>query len=123
MGDPTRRIDQYVAKTTALRSSTDLTVQLGNMTANAAHVFNSIVQMEGQVRQCLNEAGVSVIQYPFYLCFGRQIWAKIRRGMGGESLRAEAAVLIAYWVAQGLQQSILQAIRSDVFNVAAPVAP
>jgi hypothetical protein len=32
-------------------------------------------------------------------------------------------VLIAKWVARGLTQSVLQAIRTDVFNVAAPIAP
>ena len=31
--------------------------------------------------------------------------------------------VIAKWVARGLTQSVLQAIRTDVFNVAAPVAP
>jgi hypothetical protein len=35
----------------------------------------------------------------------------------------EAATLIAKWVARGLTQAVLQAIRTDVFNVAAPTAP
>jgi hypothetical protein len=35
----------------------------------------------------------------------------------------EAATLMAKWVARGLTQSLLQAIRTDVFNIAAPIAP
>jgi len=43
--------------------------------------------------------------------------------MSGESAAQAAAVLIAKWVARGLTQSVLQAIRTQVFNVGAPIAP
>jgi hypothetical protein len=43
--------------------------------------------------------------------------------MIGESLSKEAAVLVAKWKARGLTEAVLQAIRTDVFNVAAPVGP
>jgi hypothetical protein len=46
-----------------------------------------------------------------------------RPGARREALAQEAAVLIAKWVARGLTQSVLQAIRTDVFNVASPLAP
>lgn len=123
MGDPARRIQQYEAKVTAQRSSTDLTSQLGDMTPNAAVVFNQIAQMEAQVRQVLNAMGVPTITYPAYFNFGRQVWARIRRGISGESLAQETAVLMAYWVAQGLTQPVLRGIRSEVFNVPSPIAP
>ena len=48
---------------------------------------------------------------------------RIRSPDVGALLAMEAAVLIAKWVARGLTQAVLQAIRTDVFNVAAPVAP
>jgi hypothetical protein len=32
-------------------------------------------------------------------------------------------VLIAKWVARGLTQAVLQAIRTDCFGVAAPIGP
>ena len=46
-----------------------------------------------------------------------------RLGVRREALAQEAAVLIAKWVARGLTQAVLQAIRTDVFNIAAPIAP
>ena len=67
--------------------------------------------------------GVSTIQYPFYLCFGREMWSLSRKEISGESMAKEVAVLITKWTARGLTQAVLQAIRTDVFNVAAPVAP
>ena len=123
MGDPARRIENWSAKVTPERTAEQVTPQLTSIKQNAAHVMNDIVQMETQVRQVLNGAGVPTIQYPFYLCFGRELWSRIRNGMDGESLAMETAILIAKWVARGLTQSVLQSVRTDVFNVSAPIAP
>ena len=123
MGDPARRIENWSAKVTPERTAEQVTPQLTSIKQNAAHVMNDIVQMETQVRQVLNGAGVPTIQYPFYLCFGRELWSRIRNGMDGESLAMETAILIAKWVARGLAQSVLQSVRTDVFNVSAPIAP
>jgi hypothetical protein len=86
-------------------------------------VLPLIAAMELQVKQVCDSFGVPTITYPFYLCFGREMWSLLRKEMSGESMALEAATLIAKWVARGLTQSVLQAIRSDVFNVPAPVAP
>jgi hypothetical protein len=80
--------------------------------------------MELQVKQTCDASGVSVIQYPFYLCFGREMWHMTHQNeMSGESAAQEAAVLITKWTARGLTSSVLQAIRTQVFNVGAPIAP
>lgn len=121
--DPTKAIAKYGAKVTPARTVAVTAPLIPGMKVNAAVVFEQIITMEQQVRATINSSGVSVIQYPFYLNFGRQMWSKIRKGMAGESLAQEAAILIAYWTAQGLTQAVLQAIRSDVFNVSAPLAP
>ena len=121
--DPTRAIAKYYAKASPARTIAVVTPLVTGMKVNAAVVFEQIITMEQQVRQTLNASGVSVIQYPFFLCFGRQIWSKIRKGMAGESLAEEVALLLASWVARGLSQAVLQAVRTDVFNVSAPIAP
>ena len=121
MADPTKRIENWTAKVTPERTVEQVTPQITSIKQNAASVMTEIVQMETQVRQVLNGAGVSCILYPFYLNFGREMWSKIRNGMEGESLAIEAAVLIAKWTARGLTEAVLQAIRTDVFNVAAPL--
>ena len=123
MADPAKRVAKYTAKVTPERSSDTVAARLGTMTPNFTGVANDIVQSEQQVRTVLNVSGVPTIQYPYYLSFGRELWARVRRGMAGESLAMEAAILIAKWVGQGLTQAVLQAIRTDVFNVAAPIAP
>jgi hypothetical protein len=82
-----------------------------------------LAAMELQVKQVCDGLGCPTIQYPFYLCFGREMWSLTRKDISGESMALEAATLIGKWVSRGLTQSILQAIRTGVFNVAAPVAP
>jgi hypothetical protein len=49
------------------------------------------------------------------------MWRLTRSDISGESLALEAAVLITKWTARGLTAAVLQAIRTDVFNVAAPL--
>jgi len=123
MTDPARRIENWDAKfdTAAIKATLDK--KRPKMLEHVSSVVPLMTAMELQVKQTCDAAGVPTIQYPFYLCFGREIWALTRKDISGESLAKEAATLIAKWVARGLTQSVLQAIRTDVFNVGAPAAP
>ena len=121
--DPTRRIAKWNAKFNTERIKGILDDMRPAMLANVTAVFPLITAMELQVKQTCDASGVPTIQYPFYLNFGREIWALTRKEVSGESLALEAATLIAKWVARGLQQPLLESIRTDVFNVAAPVTP
>jgi len=123
MMDPTRRIAKWNAKYNTERIKATLDEMRPTMLQNVTAVFPMITAMELQVKQVCDGAGVPTIQYPFYLNFGREIWALTHKEVSGESLALEAATLIAKWVARGLQTSVLQAVRTDVFNVAAPIAP
>jgi len=123
MMDPARRIAKWNAKFDTERVKATLDVMRPTMLANVTAVFPMITAMELQVKQVCDGAGVPTIQYPFYLNFGREIWALTRKEVSGESLALEAATLIAKWKARGLTEALLQAIRTDVFNVAAPLAP
>jgi hypothetical protein len=121
--DPTKRIENWNQKYNLERVTAILTEKRPKMLEHASSVVVLLAGMEQQVKQVCDGAGVPTIQYPFYLCFGRELWALSRRDISGESLALEAATLIAKWVARGLQQPLLESIRTDVFNVAAPVAP
>jgi hypothetical protein len=123
MIDPTRRIENYNVAITPERVAAQVEPQIADIKTNAAQAMVEMHTTDVQVREVLNGAGVSMIQYPFYLCFGRELWSLYRRGTRGETLAIEAAVLIAKWVARGLTEAVLQAIRTDVFNVSAPIAP
>ncbi len=122
MPDPGKRIANWDEKYNLERINAILVEKRPTMLQNMAVAFTSIALMETQVKQVCDGAGVATIMYPYYLCFGREMWSLSRREMSGESLALEAATLIAKWVARGLTQSVLQAVRTDVFNVAAPVA-
>jgi hypothetical protein len=120
MPDPGKRIQNWDTKFDTARIKAIIDQKRPKMLEHVDAVYTSLAIMETQVKQTCDAAGVSTIQYPFYLCFGREMWSKCRKEMSGESLAQAAAVLIAKLVARGLTQAVLQAIRTDVFNVSAP---
>jgi len=121
--DPTKRIANWNEKYNLERVNAILTEKRPTMLQNVGSVTPLITAMELQVKQVCDGAGVATIQYPFYLCFGREMWSLVRSDISGESLAKEAAVLVAKWKARGLTEAVLQGIRTDVFNVSAPIAP
>jgi hypothetical protein len=123
MPDPFRRINKWNAKFNTERIKATLDEMRPAMLQNVQAVFPQIAMMEGQVKQTCDASGVSTIQYPFYLCFGRELWSLGRKEISGESAAQAAAVLVAKWTARGLAAPVLQAIRSEVFNIGAPIAP
>jgi len=121
MIDPTKRIANWDVGYNTERIKAIVDEKRPGMLASVTALYPMIAAMELQVKQVCDGAGVPTIQYPFYLCFGRQMWALSRKDISGESLAIEAATLIAKWTARGLTAAVLQAIRTDVFNVAAPL--
>jgi len=118
--DPLKRVGKWDAKFKTDRVKAALDDMRPDMFARVQSTFPDIVAMEGQVKQVVDGLGVSMIQIPFYLSFGREIWSLQRNDVSGETLAIEADVLIQKWVARGLTQAVLEAIRTQVFNVVAP---
>jgi len=121
MKGSTYRAISYNYKVDPITLLSDLTVLLPNMVANFAAVTPQITAMELQVKQVCDTAGVPTISLPFYLCFGREIFAMIRRDISGETAAINAAMQIAKWVGRGLNSAILAGIRTDVFSISAPI--
>ena len=121
--DPVKRIENWDAKFDTTRIKAIMDAKRPKMLEHVTAMQVALASMEGQVKQVCDGSGVPTIQYPFYLCFGREMWSLSNKDISGESMAQEAAVLIAKWVARGLTQAVLQAIRTDVFNVAAPITP
>jgi hypothetical protein len=119
--DPVKRVANWDEKYNLERVTAILTEKRPTMLQSVTNVTSLITSMELQVKQVCDGAGVPTIALPFYLCFGREMWKLIRADISGETLALEAAVLIAKWKARGMTEAVLQAIRTDVFNVAAPV--
>jgi len=118
--DPVKRIAKWNAKYNTERIKATLDELRPAMLANVTAVFPLRAAMELEVKQTLDAEGVSIIQYPFYLSYGRELWRLKRMNVSGEGLATEAATLLAKWVARGLSQSVLEAIRTQVFDVSAP---
>ena len=123
MIDPTKRIANWDAKFDTTRIKATLDQKRPSMLQSVTAVTPMITAMELQVKQVYDGAGASVIQIPFYLCFGREMWSLTRKELSGEAMAKEAALLIAKWKARGLTEAVLQGIRTDVFNVSAPIGP
>ncbi len=123
MTDPARRIENWDAAYDTTTIKTILDKKRPKMLEHVSSVQPLLAAMELQVKQVCDGAGVPTIQYPFYLCFGREMWALSRKDISGESMALEAAVQVAKWKQRGLTEAVLQAIRTDVFNVGAPVGP
>jgi hypothetical protein len=115
-----KRIAKWDAKFNTERVKATLDDLRPDMLASVSAVFPLLATMESEVKQVLDGEGVSVILYPFYLGFGRELWRLQRNNLSGESLAIEAQTLIQKWVARGLSQTVLEKLRTDVFSVSAP---
>ena len=78
---------------------------------------NSLVPVETQIQALLNDADVPTIQYPFYLNFGRELWAKIRKGIDGPTLAAVGQSLHDKYVGYGMETATLVDIADQVLNI------
>jgi len=121
--NPSDRIAKWNTKYNLERVNAILTEMRPTMYAKVQAVFPDLTAMELRVKQTLDAAGVPTRDYPSYLAFGRELWALGRKEISGESAAKEAATLIAKWVARNLVQAVLQAIRTQVFNISAPTPP
>lgn len=123
MADPTKRIFNWVDRMSlpAFRAPVITESKLAQMTESVNAVFTSLAAMETTVKQTLDVEGVPTITYPAYLNYGRELWKLQRKEISGTSLQLEALVLLNKWVARGLTQSVLEAIRLQCFNISAPV--
>jgi hypothetical protein len=121
--DPAARIAKWNTKFNTERIKATLDEMRPVMLQKVTAVFPMITAMELQVKQVLDGAGVPTRDYPSYLAFGRELWALGRKEISGESAAKEAKVLVDKWKARNLTEAVLQGIRTDVFNIAAPIAP
>ena len=96
--------------------------KLNEMYRKAMKAFGDQSAYQCAVISLLGRAGVSRITYGPYQAFSGSLY-KLVRAMTGESLKIEAAVVVALWTSRGLTQSVLEAIRDQVFSIGEPVAP
>ena len=118
--NPDQRIAKWDQKFNTERIKGTLDDSRARMLTNVTAVFPLITAMELEVKQVLDGEGVSMAVYSQYLCFGREVWSLQRKNVSGETLAIEAANLVTKWTNRGLDQTVLEKIRTDVFNVGSP---
>jgi len=119
MRTSTERKDGYAAKTVAATVSLKVASRLSGMKTGFATAVQSLVPIEITTQGILNSTtpGVAVIQYPFYLNFGRELWGMRFRGIAGLALTAQAQALSTFYTAKGLTANTLIAIAMTCFNL------
>ena len=92
-----------------------------DMIRNYAAVTAEMWAIETKVKQVICQHAVQGILFVPYLNFGRQMYKLQRTRLhDAKVLELEAQGLINRWAARGLDPVVLAAIRTEVFNVAAP---
>lgn len=117
MKDDAQRIASYLAKTVPTTVSLKVAGRLPGMRSGFGPAITDMVAKEIQIQGICNANTVPVIQYPFYLNFGREIAKRRRAGIDGPSLTDFCEVLSVKYQAYGLLKANLTQIAIDVFAI------
>lgn len=122
MKSDAERSARYDSKTNAATVGLIVAAVLPDARTNFADPqgMSDLVSKEQQIQAILNThaSNVPTIYYPFYLCFGRELWALTRKGIAGNALTNAAQGVRDKWNYKGfLTAGILDQISLDVFNV------
>ncbi len=117
------RIEKYTQKLDPDITKSRLEVQQTTMVRHFSNKTGLFYDIEVETKQVLDGQNVPTIFYPFYLAFARELLKKRLAGFSGASMAAETQVLLSKWTGRTLVQSVLEAIRDDVFDISAPAGP
>ena len=121
------RLDNYKAKVRAYSGTGSVPdyvapvvqFKLGEMYRKAQRAFADQADYQTRLTVLLGAISTSRISYAGYHAFAGQMY-RLTQKMTGDALAVEVATLLAVWVARGLSQVTLMAIRTDIFSVPAP---
>lgn len=116
------RAASYDSKTTAATVALIVAATLPDQRTNFADPqgMSDLVSKEQQIQGILNglTPAVPTIYYPFYLSFGRELWALTRKGIAGTALVNAAQGVRDKWNYKAfLTATTLDTIALDVFNI------
>ncbi len=89
------------------------------MIEQMANIFSDICELEEKAKAIIDEEGPSVIAYPFYLTYARELW-RLTRKYGGRELTREIQILEQKWQARDLNPSLMERLRTTLFGITLP---
>jgi hypothetical protein len=124
MRDDALRIAAYISKTTPTTVGLKVAAQLAGMKTGFSGSMtgpDGIVATEMKVQGILNAwstpTPIPTIDYPFYMNFARQVFARRRKGVDGTGLTAIAQAYKDYWTDLGYLDTLLVKIALDCFTL------
>jgi len=121
VSEPNQRLIARQTETDTGRAKETPDALRPNMLKHYEAAVAGLCEMETKARQTLNASRVHTIMYVPYLSYARQLYKLSRQqGISGESFALGAKVLLDKWATRGLDPTVLAAIRTQVFDAAAP---
>jgi len=114
-----QRIAAYRARMQSSLIDPVLQAISGLASANYAAYANEFVPKQQALRQLLDAAGYTANKYLIYEAFNAELYGVWRR-LSGESLVAEADVLVDKYVAMGAVEATLRSIASSIWGITFP---
>jgi hypothetical protein len=119
--DDGHRIAAYIAKTVPTTVGLKVAAMLTGMKSGFAAAINELVPIEQSIQGiCNDDDKVPTIRYPYYLNFGRELWARKNAGIDGPGLVGFAIPLAAKYVSLGYDTVVITKIALDVFGIVIP---
>jgi hypothetical protein len=111
------RINKYFKKMSGGHLGHIFKNQLTQMAQNYADWTNEVVEIENMVKSILDNQGVIISLYPMYLCFARELLS-LKKRFSSNVLFDRADLIVAKWSNAGLDPTILETIRREIFTIA-----
>jgi hypothetical protein len=114
------RSEKYTAKYVATTVGLKVASQLSGMKSGFAAAVNDLVPKEIATQALINGSGSQRTDYPFYLNFGRELWALGWKGIAGQAATVAATGIEVKYAAYGLDPNLLKSIALTVFGIVIP---
>lgn len=112
----TRRAAKYAAKIVGDVVKNRIDAQKDSMVANATPAFAALADLENKIGVYVDAQGVNVMLKPFYMSFGRKLYA-LQNKHEGVAYENEACIATFAWQRRGLDITHLIYIANTVFDV------
>jgi len=110
-----RRAAKYAAKVVGDVVKNRIDAQKDLMIANATPEFAALAAKETAIGAFCDQAGINVMEKPFYMSYGRKLYALQKKHEGATYIQ-EACIATLAWQRRGLAVANLILIAANLFD-------